>query len=455
MGEDLPVLRLSDAEREDIVAVLRLHTGEGRLTLDEFAERAERVYGAQTKSDLEPLVRDLPDLHAPQTAVPIAPPEGKRKTKYILGIMSGPRRKGRWHVPEHITAVGFWGGVELDLREAIMESRRTHIRAFALMGGVTVIVPEGAVVDVDGFVLMGGLEDRTKRSTDPSGPTIVVHGYGMWGGIVVRTKAPGERRHRHGPPPLPPMVPGLGHADDQDHWQERQQERQARQQERQRQHQQRHGRQWPPAPPVPPAAPWPAASPPQADDDRSLIDLFAAEESAVEAPAVAPTGTVTILFTDVCESTQVAERLGDQRWMGVLGAHNALVREQVTRHGGTEVKHHGDGFMVVFPSARRALLCAIGVQRAMASYRDGHPDTPIDVRIGLHTGEVIEESGDYFGRNVILAARIADAAQRGEILASALVKELADSGGDLGFDVGREVELKGMSRPWRVHTVDW
>ena len=75
MGEDLPVLRLSDAEREDIVAVLRLHTGEGRLTLDEFAERAERVYGAQTKSDLEPLVRDLPShdlaITAPGSARPV------------------------------------------------------------------------------------------------------------------------------------------------------------------------------------------------------------------------------------------------------------------------------------------------------------------------------------------------------------------------------------------------
>jgi class 3 adenylate cyclase len=208
----------------------------------------------------------------------------------------------------------------------------------------------------------------------------------------------------------------------------------------------------PAQPPQPQPAPPPAAAAPAAESE-SLIDQVAREGATAE--SAPPSGTVTILFTDIAHSTELAERIGDQRWMGVLGAHNALVREQLNRHGGTEVKHHGDGFMAVFPSARRALLCSIGIQRSLAGYRQGHPDTQVDVRIGLHTGEVIEEDGDYFGRNVILAARIAAAAGGGEILASSLVKELADSGGDLGFDGGREVELKGMSRPWRVHTVNW
>jgi class 3 adenylate cyclase len=188
-----------------------------------------------------------------------------------------------------------------------------------------------------------------------------------------------------------------------------------------------------------------------------LIDAIATGE-ANEAPrpdAEVPRGTVTILFTDISQSTELAERIGDQRWLNVLQEHNALVREQVTKHNGTEVKVAGDGFMIVFASARSALLCAIAIQRAIAGYAVAHPATPINVRIGLHTGEVVEEGGDYFGRNVILAARIAGQAQGGEILASALVKELTDSSGDLGFDDGREVELKGLSRPWRVHRVEW
>jgi class 3 adenylate cyclase len=397
----------------------------------------------------------------------------KPKRKWIVGIMSNPRRRGRWRASESISCLAFWGGVDLDFRNAVFEAQVIDIRAWAIMGGVDIVVPEGINVEVDGFVLMGGLEDRVKDSTAPiDAPCIRVHGYGMWGGVRVRTKAEGQRSRSdiadrardlalghaeaaleralgHIPPPLPVPPPHPGERGRERH-DARHQERRDRRAERDRAQpgQMPQSEQWgqnqqaaQPAQPAPPAP------------SEGLIDQVAREGAPAESEP--PSGTVTILFTDIAHSTEMAERIGDQRWMGVLGAHNALVREQLNRHGGTEVKHHGDGFMAVFPSARRALLCSIGIQRSMAGYRQGHPDTPIDVRIGLHTGEVIAEDGDYFGRNVILAARIAAAAGGGEILASSLVKELADSGGDLGFDGGRDVELKGMSRPWRVHTVNW
>ncbi|MFQ5879236.1 MAG: adenylate/guanylate cyclase domain-containing protein, partial [Dehalococcoidia bacterium] len=153
--------------------------------------------------------------------------------------------------------------------------------------------------------------------------------------------------------------------------------------------------------------------------------------------------------------TAMTERLGDQRAQAVLHAHNAIVRQQVAAHSGFEVKSQGDGFMVAFQSARRALECAIAVQRALAAYNDEHRDEPIRVRIGLHTGEAIKEAEDFFGKAVILAARIADAAQGGEILVSSLLKELTESAGDIRFGEGREVELKGLAGRRGVHEVVW
>jgi class 3 adenylate cyclase len=168
----------------------------------------------------------------------------------------------------------------------------------------------------------------------------------------------------------------------------------------------------------------------------------------------APDGTVTILFTDIEGSTALTERLGDQRAHEVLRAHNAVVREEVAAHGGFEVKSQGDGFMLAFHSARQALACAIAIQRALPSGRSGNLD-PVRVRIGLHTGEAIREADDFFGKAVILAARIAAQANGGEILASSLVKELTESRGEFAFADPREVALKGLSGTYRLFSVGW
>jgi class 3 adenylate cyclase len=170
--------------------------------------------------------------------------------------------------------------------------------------------------------------------------------------------------------------------------------------------------------------------------------------------ATAPDGTVTILFSDIEESTVLNGKLGDERWLEMLRAHNSVVREHVQRHGGYEVKSQGDGFMVAFASARRALVCAIAIQRAFASEWNGDAE-PLRVRIGLHSGEAIKEGDDFFGRNVILAARIADQADGGEILASSVVKALAESSSDIEFEEEREVELKGLSGTQSVYRVPW
>jgi class 3 adenylate cyclase len=164
----------------------------------------------------------------------------------------------------------------------------------------------------------------------------------------------------------------------------------------------------------------------------------------------APDGTVTLLFTDIEDSTGLTVRLGDQRWLELLRGHHALVRREVHRHGGFEVKNQGDGFMLAFQSARRALECAIAIQRAVAA---APTDPPIRVRMGLHTGEVLKNQDDFHGKHVVLAARIANQASGGEILISSLLKELTESSGDLHFDSGREVALKGLDGAHHVYSV--
>ena len=168
----------------------------------------------------------------------------------------------------------------------------------------------------------------------------------------------------------------------------------------------------------------------------------------------APDGTVTIMFSDIEGSTALAERLGDRRFIELLREHNALVREKLKAHGGFEVKSEGDGFMLAFQSARRALECAVDIQRAFAK-RNESADEPIRVRIGLHTGEALKEGDDFFGKHVNLAARVAGQAQGGEILVSSLLKDLTESAGEFAFGEGRKVELKGLKGKHSVFEVVW
>ena len=191
-------------------------------------------------------------------------------------------------------------------------------------------------------------------------------------------------------------------------------------------------------------------------EEASSVDEVASSVAA-ERPslrsAAAPDGTVTILFSDIEGSTAHNERLGDVRWLELLRAHNRVVRGCVRAYGGFEVKSQGDGFMLAFPSARKAIDCARAIQDAIAAELGNHPDGPILVRIGLHTGEAIREESDFYGKNVVVAARIADKARGGEVLASAVVKQLTESAGDIGFDDVREVELAGLAGTHAVYRV--
>jgi class 3 adenylate cyclase len=228
-------------------------------------------------------------------------------------------------------------------------------------------------------------------------------------------------------------------------------------------------------------------------DLSTSIDTVAREALAEQPdlkPHAAPDGTVTIMFSDIEGSTAMADRLGDTKFMAVLREHNAIIREQIKANAGFEVKSEGDGFMVAFQSAGKALACAAAIQKALAERNTGDrvgrgvgveqlpddtpnssegvtvaqplrasdpgtaPAEPIRVRIGLHAGEVIKEGEDFFGRNVIMAARVASQARGGEILVSGVLKALLQ-GSDVVWGEKRVVELKGLSGEQEIWAVDW
>lgn len=168
-----------------------------------------------------------------------------------------------------------------------------------------------------------------------------------------------------------------------------------------------------------------------------------------------PYVTVTLMWEDIEGSTALNERVGDDDWIDLLNEHNSIVVEQVVEYGGREVKSLGDGFMLVFASARCALECAACIQQAFAVRNAIRPETPLRVRIGLHTGETIHAGNDYFGRHVNVAARVAEQARGGEVLVTQILRDVAEGGGDFRFDAGRDIQLEGLTGEHRVFAVDW
>jgi len=165
--------------------------------------------------------------------------------------------------------------------------------------------------------------------------------------------------------------------------------------------------------------------------------------------SLAVDGTVTIVFTDIVDSTVMLSRLGDSAWLEVIRRHNDVLREVTEAHGGTVVETQGDGSMLAFSSARRAVACAQGIQDAIdRAFADYSP--PIRVRIGIHTGDAIQEAEHFFGTTVHYAARVAAQAVGGEILVSSLVHDLVADG---SFLEGREVELKGLDGRHRLYAL--
>lgn len=180
-----------------------------------------------------------------------------------------------------------------------------------------------------------------------------------------------------------------------------------------------------------------------ATDDRREIDRLAAED-----------GTVSILFSDIEGSTSMNTELGDEDWVQLLIAHDTMVRAQVERYRGHIVKSQGDGFMIVFTTASGAVRAGLAVQRSFSeAWARPTRRTPISVRIGIHAGTVVARGGDYFGRNVAMAARVGAEARGGQLLVtSAVADELGDDE-RFRLTAGRRVELKGLPGRHQLYAV--
>jgi DNA-binding NarL/FixJ family response regulator len=179
---------------------------------------------------------------------------------------------------------------------------------------------------------------------------------------------------------------------------------------------------------------------------RRVIGAFAGTQ-----PPAFPPGSgegrvlATVMFSDIVSSTERAAEIGDEHWREVLDRHDELVRGELEAHGGREIKTTGDGFLALFDAPARAIRCAIAIRGRLRA-------VDLDVRIGLHSGEVELRGSDVGGIAVNIGARVADAAARGDVVVSSTVRDLV-AGSGIGFDDRGEHALKGVPDRWRLFAV--
>lgn len=178
-----------------------------------------------------------------------------------------------------------------------------------------------------------------------------------------------------------------------------------------------------------------------------LVSSVLADENEL-LPASFSEGTLTLVFTDIVDSTSLAESYGDATWAGMMAKHEALVSSATSSNGGNVVKFLGDGSMLAFESARAAVRAAVDIQRALS-------DGPFSVRIGVHTGEVQRTGTDLMGLTVNKAARVASATGGGEIMISATTRDLIGSMDGLRVGESQTVALKGISGTHQIMPVLW
>jgi DNA-binding NarL/FixJ family response regulator len=179
---------------------------------------------------------------------------------------------------------------------------------------------------------------------------------------------------------------------------------------------------------------------------RRLIGAFAGGEARGF-----PTGSsaerilATVMFSDIVSSTERAAEIGDRRWRDVLDRHDELVRAELGAHGGREIKTTGDGFLALFDAPARAIRCAVAI-------RDRLRAVGLDVRIGLHTGEVELRGSDVGGMAVNIGSRVAERGSSGDVVVSSTVRDLV-AGSGIGFIDRGEQTLKGVPDRWRLFVV--
>ena len=177
----------------------------------------------------------------------------------------------------------------------------------------------------------------------------------------------------------------------------------------------------------------------------TILNFVSEPGADTQAAAMPRRILTTILFTDIVASTERARQLGDNTWRELLKAHDATVRREIARYRGNEVKSTGDGFLATFDGPARAIRCAIAITEAMGPLG-------IQIRAGLHTGEVERTDTDVLGIAVHLAARIMETAAAGEVIISRTVKDLVAGSGIEVDDAGEHL-MKGLQEKWQLFRV--
>lgn len=161
-----------------------------------------------------------------------------------------------------------------------------------------------------------------------------------------------------------------------------------------------------------------------------------------------------IMFTDLVGSTAMTTNLGEQKSMHLLHIHNAITRHAIKQHGGREVKHTGDGFMIAFTSAEDGTQCAAAIQQAFATHNRKTPTQEMHVRIGLSAGEPVEENNDLFGSAVQMASRVCDSALPDQIVATQLVRDNCTRL-EKNFSPVADQYFKGFKEATSLYEISW
>lgn len=177
-------MRAGDTDRIQVAQLLTDAAASGTLGINEYEDRLNRAYAAQTYDELDRLSADLPGAITRGRGGPCRP----APSSLLLAILSGYERRGRWNVPRRLTTVAFCGGGVVDLRYADFTSPEVHIRTYSIMGGQTILVPPEVHVDLQGIAVMGSFDHSVEGEGSPGAPLVRISGFSVWGSVTVRRK---------------------------------------------------------------------------------------------------------------------------------------------------------------------------------------------------------------------------------------------------------------------------
>lgn len=201
-------LQVSSVRRQETIDCLMEHFANDVIPMEEFERRLDLANRSRTEGDLQRLLADLPALKSPaavDSPLPslrptraVASPEQVRDTGWIIGILGGGDRTGRWVPARKNYVVGVLGGAKLDLREALLGPGVTEVNVFTMCGGVEILVPPGLAVEVDGLAILGGFSNHSEApmTFDPDEPFLRVRGLAIMGGAEVNVRLPGETKRQ-------------------------------------------------------------------------------------------------------------------------------------------------------------------------------------------------------------------------------------------------------------------